>query len=43
LFAPEPAARRHFGILAAMLNRPGIAARVLHGGRAAMPGFPVAA
>src|SRR6476660_4916152 len=40
LFAPEPAARRHFGILAAMLNRTGIAARVLHGGRAAMLAFP---
>jgi len=43
LFAPEPAARRHFGILAAMLNRTGIAARVLHGGQAAMLAFPVAA
>ena len=43
LFAPEPAARRHFGILAAMLNRAGVAARVLHGGWAAMLAFPVAA
>ena len=34
LFAPEPAARRHFAILAAMLNRAGVAARVLHGSRA---------
>jgi predicted acylesterase/phospholipase RssA len=43
LFAPEPAARRHFAILGAMLNRSRIAARLVHGGRAAVLAFPLAA
>ena len=43
LFAPEPAARRHFAILAAMLNRGGIAARAFHGASAALLRFPAAA
>jgi len=43
LFEPEPAARRHFAILAAMLNRTSVAARVLHGSRALAWAFPLAA
>ena len=43
LFQPERAARRHFAILAAMLNRAGVAARVLHGSRAMVQAFPLVA
>jgi len=43
LFEPVPAARRHFAILAAMLNRTSVAARVLHGSRALAWAFPLAA
>src|SRR6476660_8102569 len=43
LFEPEPVARRHFAILAAMLNRSSVAARVLHGSRALALAFPLAA
>jgi hypothetical protein len=43
LFEPEPAARRHFAILAAMLNRTSGAARVLHGSLALAWAFPLAA
>ncbi len=43
LFRPEPATRKHFAILAAMLNRDTIAIRALRGALAALPRFPVAA
>jgi len=42
LFEPEPVARRHFAILAAMLNRSSVAARVLHASRALVCSFPLA-
>src|SRR5690348_14639598 len=43
LFKPEPRTRRHFAILAAMLNRESVAVRVLRGSLAAMASFPIAA
>ena len=43
LFRPERDTRRHFAILAAMLNRESIAIRVLRGTLAAMASFPIAA
>lgn len=43
LFEPERGARRHFAILAAMLNRAGVSARVLHGSRAMVQAFPLVA
>jgi len=43
LFRPERDTRRHFAILAAMLNRESMAIRVLRGTLAAMASFPIAA
>ena len=43
LFTPEPATRRHFAILGAMLNRDRAAVRALRGALATMASFPVAA
>ena len=43
LFQPEPAVRRHFAILAAMLNRGGRMPRAGYGALAALRGFPLAA
>ncbi|HSD00324.1 MAG TPA: patatin-like phospholipase family protein, partial [Casimicrobiaceae bacterium] len=43
LFRPEAATRRHFAILAAMLNRGGPVERALHGAGAAVRYFPFAA
>src|SRR5690242_12463686 len=43
LFKPERDTKRHFAILAAMLNRESVAVRVLRGSLAAMASFPIAA
>ena len=43
LFRPEPAVRKHFAILSAMLNRGAITTRALHGVLAAVRSFPAAA
>ena len=43
LFAPAPATRRHFAILAAMLNRESASTRAVRGVLAAMVRFPIAA
>ena len=43
LFRPEPATRRHFAILEAMLNREKPSTRALRGALAALRRFPVAA
>jgi predicted acylesterase/phospholipase RssA len=43
LFTPEPAARKHFAILGAMLNRGTITRRIIHGLFACVRRFPIAA